>query len=50
MIPVLAFDSVTLRYGDRSAISDLSLAVEGCELLCLVGPSGCGKSSLIRLA
>ncbi len=30
-------------------INDLSLEIEGSELVCLVGPSGCGKSTLLRL-
>ena len=30
-------------------ISDLSMEIEGSELVCLVGPSGCGKSTLLRL-
>jgi multiple sugar transport system ATP-binding protein len=31
------------------AVADVSLALEGAELLALVGPSGCGKTTLLRL-
>src|SRR3546814_15825085 len=46
----LRFDQVSLLYGARFAVSDVSLAIETGEILCLLGPSGCGKSSLVRLA
>src|SRR3546814_17630494 len=37
------------RFGDFTAIGDLSLAVPPGAFLVLVGPSGCGKSTLLRL-
>lgn len=50
MSSALRFDQVSLRYGERLVVSDVSLAVETGEVLCLLGSSGCGKSSLVRLA
>lgn len=50
MSSALRFDQVSLRYGARIAVSDVSLTIETGEVLCLLGPSGCGKSSLVRLA
>jgi NitT/TauT family transport system ATP-binding protein len=35
--------------GSVVALSDVSLAVDVNEFLCIVGPSGCGKSTLLRI-
>jgi iron(III) transport system ATP-binding protein len=37
------------RFGDFTAIPDLSLSVPPGSFLVLVGPSGCGKSTLLRM-
>jgi ABC-type Fe3+/spermidine/putrescine transport system ATPase subunit len=50
MSAALRFEGVSLRYGERVALSDVSLTIERGEAVCLLGPSGCGKSSLVRLA
>jgi thiamine transport system ATP-binding protein len=47
--PALELDGVTLRYGDTTAVSDLSLSVREGEFFTLVGPSGCGKTTTLRL-
>ncbi len=49
MRPAIALQEVTLRYGARAVLEDLSLSVPAGEVLALLGPSGCGKSTVLRL-
>ncbi len=46
--PVLHCDHVTKRYGDFTAVDDLSLDVYEGEIFALLGPNGAGKSTLIH--
>ena len=39
---------VVKRFGEVTALADVSLAAAEGELLVIVGPSGCGKSTLLR--
>jgi ABC-type sugar transport system ATPase subunit len=45
----LSFEGVTKRFGDVTAVDDLTLEVEAGESLVLLGPSGCGKSTALRI-
>ena len=42
-------DRVSKSFGERVAISELSLRIERSERLVLFGPSGCGKTTVLRL-
>jgi phosphate transport system ATP-binding protein len=41
-------ERLTVRYGDKPAVKDVSLAIHQGEVLALIGPSGCGKTTLLR--
>lgn len=43
------FDRVTKRFGNTTAVKDLSLDIADQEFMTLVGPSGCGKSTTLNL-
>ena len=45
----VTLDRVTKRFGEVTAVQDLSIEVEDREFLVMVGPSGCGKSTTLRL-
>ena len=47
---LLEVDGLTFRYRRASepAVVDLSLTIDGGEVVLVAGPSGCGKSTLIR--
>jgi spermidine/putrescine transport system ATP-binding protein len=42
-------DRVTKRFGDVTAVDDLSLEVREGEFFALLGPSGCGKTTTLRM-
>ncbi len=45
----LNLKGISKRFGDVSALSDVSLHVEDGEFCVLLGPSGCGKSTLLQI-
>lgn len=42
-------DHVVKRYGDFTAINDMSFIIKDGEFFTLLGPSGCGKTTLLRM-
>jgi phosphate transport system ATP-binding protein len=44
----LRLEAVSVRYGEKAAVKDVSLSVHQGEVLALIGPSGCGKTTLLR--
>ncbi|OKP81443.1 ABC transporter ATP-binding protein [Ensifer adhaerens] len=47
--PFISFKNVTKRFGDFTAVDDLSLDIYTREFFALLGASGCGKSTLLRM-
>ena len=46
---LLEIDHCTVQFGGLKAVSDLELAIEGCELVGLIGPNGAGKTTVFNL-
>ncbi|MFC7218264.1 ABC transporter ATP-binding protein [Streptomyces polyrhachis] len=46
---MLRLDHLTVRFGDRRAVDEVSLDVAEHETVCVLGPSGSGKSTLLRV-
>lgn len=47
--PFISIQNITKRFGDFTAVNDVSLDIYRGELFCLLGGSGCGKSTLLRM-
>ena len=45
----VTYRNVYKRFGDFTAVEDLSIEVEDKEFVVFVGPSGCGKSTSLRM-
>ena len=48
MSALVSFDRVTLGYGRRTILSDLSFTIAEGDFLGLVGPNGAGKTTVLR--
>ena len=46
--PIFQLDGVTVSYGRKPAVRDVTFDIGENEITALIGPSGCGKSTLIR--
>ena len=47
--PLIRFENVTKKFGDFTAIDNLSLDIFEREFFALLGPSGCGKTTMMRM-
>ena len=47
--PFIEFRNVTKRFGDFTAVDDLTLGIYEKEFFALLGPSVCGKTTLMRM-
>jgi phosphate transport system ATP-binding protein len=46
--PRMTCRNVNVHYGDKRAITDVSLDIGRNEVIAMIGPSGCGKSTFLR--
>ncbi|OGQ95718.1 MAG: ABC transporter [Deltaproteobacteria bacterium RIFOXYD12_FULL_57_12] len=49
MTPAVTLENVTLAYGRRTVVRDLSLQVGTGDFFVIIGPNGAGKTSLVKL-
>jgi spermidine/putrescine transport system ATP-binding protein len=47
--PAISLRGVTKRFGDVTAVDDVSLDIREGEFITLLGPSGCGKTTTMRM-
>jgi len=45
--PLIEIDALSVHYGRKTALRDVSLRIREGAITAMVGPSGCGKSSLL---
>ncbi len=46
--PLVEVENLSLWYGDKQALKDISMKIPEKEITAFIGPSGCGKSTLLR--
>ena len=48
-MPDIRLASLTRRFGDLTAVNDVTMTFPEGTVTCLLGPSGCGKTTLMRM-
>ena len=44
----LTGEAISIGYGDKAIVSDLTLEVPDGKITSIIGPNGCGKSTLLK--
>jgi ABC-type Mn2+/Zn2+ transport system ATPase subunit len=47
--PIISVSQLTLGFGSRIIVHDLTFAIRPGEILGIVGPNGCGKTTLLKV-
>jgi phosphate transport system ATP-binding protein len=47
-VPMVEIENLSLWYGPKQALKDVSMSVPKHRITAYIGPSGCGKSTLLR--
>jgi ABC-2 type transport system ATP-binding protein len=45
---ILSVEGLTKKFGDTTAVNDISLALKSGEVFALIGPNGSGKTTLVK--
>ncbi len=47
--PVIELEHVSVEFGQRAVLQDISLTIYQGEFIAMLGPNGAGKSTLLKL-
>jgi phosphate transport system ATP-binding protein len=46
--PIVTVENLSLHYGEKRALENVSFGIPRTQITAFIGPSGCGKSTLLR--